>query len=238
MQKIKSYWWTGNNFGDKVSPIITGHFTGKEIVPAGREEKGKLLGLGSILSVLRENDVVWGSGTNRRNPIEKPPGAQILALRGPLTRGLMGDDAPEVYGDPGILLPLIYQPEIEKTHAIGIVPHYVDKKIVLEKYADRDVKIIDIQADWKKVIEDILSCEKIIASTLHGIICAEAYGITAQWAVWSDKILGGELKYQDYFLGSGRARQELLQDIPLIENLKDKQDVLINALKIWSDQIV
>lgn len=240
MQNIRSYWWPGKNFGDRVSPIITEYVTGKKIIAAGREETGKLLGLGSILAVLRENDIVWGSGSNRRKQIIKPPGAQILALRGPLTRSLIDHQTPKIYGDPGILLPLIYKPKIEKTHKLGIIPHYVDKEYVakniyFENRNDGESKFIDIQADWHVVIDEILSCEKVLSSTLHGIVCAEAYGITAQWAVWGDKIIGGDFKYQDYFLGSGREQQEKFVDIPPIENLGEKQEALINALKIWNN---
>lgn len=235
-KKIRAYFWPGNNFGDKLSPIILEHFMGKKIVPAGRNETGKILAVGSIMTALRENDVVWGAGTQRRTRMEAPRGAKFLAFRGPWTRSriLSRDKLTEVYGDPAILLPLIYYPVVDKTCKVGIIPHYVDKQFV---NMERGQKMIDIQADWKTVIREILSCDEIISSSLHGIVCAEAYGIPARWAVYSKKILGGSWKFQDYFLGTGRGIQEKMRPIPPIEGMEERQQILINALKKWINQI-
>ena len=230
---IKSYWWPARNFGDTLTPIILKHFTGQEIKPAQRTDTGKFLAVGSILHLIKENDIVWGSGLNRRMPIPIPAGVKFLAVRGPITRAYLKGNVPEVYGDPAILLPLIYNPKIEKKYEMGVIPHHVDKEFIKLKPGD---KFIDIQEDWKKVVDDILSCKKIMSSSLHGIIAAEAYGIPAIWAKYSDKIRGREMKYQDYFLGSGRTRQKYFTEIPPIKDLDKKQKVLINALMAWKNK--
>lgn len=234
MNPIKAYWWHAANFGDTLTPIILEHFTKRKVRLMRRNDTGKLLGIGSIMVALRENDVVWGTGTNRDRKMRAPKGTKFVAVRGPITRSkIIGAKVPEIYGDPALLLPLIYNPKVKKTHKIGYLPHYVDKIHVLSKYAMMDgyCKYIDIQADWQTVINEVLSCEKIIASSLHGIICAEAYGIPAQWAVYSDKIRGGDLKYQDYFLGTDRTEQKHFTDLPPIKNLPLIQGRLIGALE-------
>jgi pyruvyltransferase len=58
-------------------------------------------------------------------------------------------------------------------------------------------------ADWRDVVNEILSCEYIISSSLHGLIVSEAYSIPNLWIKVSDKIRGGEFKYQDYFQSIG-----------------------------------
>lgn len=239
---MKAYWWPAQNFGDTLSPIILEWVLKEKIEYAKRSDTGKILAVGSILVAIKNDDVVWGSGTNRPDLIIRTPkGAKFLAVRGPLTKSMIrGAEVPEVYGDPALLLPLIYRPEIEKKYETGIVPHYVDKHLVNLRPGQR---IIDIQADWKKVVEGILSCEKIISSSLHGLIAAEAYGIPAAWIKLGNKIRGCEFKFNDYFLGTGRKVQtpamttDAAKVVPGIENLAFIQENLIMSLRKWRNSI-
>lgn len=223
-----AYWHKTRNFGDTLTPIILKWITGETTLFAGRTEKGKLLAVGSIIYAMAENDVVWGTGAIGPDPIKVPAGVLILAVRGPLTRDVVGGKAPEVYGDPAILMPLIYNRPITKRYGTGIVPHYIDQKIVELKPGE---KFIDILGDWHDVIDQIKECERIETSSLHGIIIAEAYGIPVTWKVYSDKIVGGDFKFQDYFLGTGRQRQKPDSRIEPMKNLKERQNLLINTLK-------
>lgn len=52
---------------------------------------------------------------------------------------------------------------------------------------------------WHDIIDQINECEFIISSSLHGLIISDAYNIPNVWAVFSDKIVGGEFKYKDYY---------------------------------------
>jgi pyruvyltransferase len=231
---IKAFWYKSNNFGDQLTHDVLEFFLKEEIKLADRNETGKLMGIGSIMTALRNNDVVWGSGSIRPAKIKGFKNVRFLAVRGPLTRDCIEGYVPEVYGDPGLLLPLIYNPTVEKIYKIGLLPHYVDKMMVVDEKILNPEKdkflVIDIERPWKEVIDNILSCEKIITSSLHGIIAAEAYGIPVKWVKYSDKIIGGTFKFDDYFLGTGREFQRYGEVTPMI-NLKERQDVLINALK-------
>ena len=228
---MRAFWWQKNNFGDTLTPFVLEAFLGETPELALPGEAGKIVAIGSIVYYAVPGDVVWGAGTNRAGTIDGK-GIKYLAVRGPLTRSMIkGAVCPQVYGDPALLLPLMYSPQIEKKYHRGILPHYVDKG--LEPVLEDDELLIDIQAPWKEVIDAILSCDEIVSSSLHGIIAAEAYGIPATWAVWSDKIRGGELKFHDYFLGTGRAAHKPGEQLPPIVGLSTIQQRLLTRLMEW-----
>lgn len=235
-EPIKAFWWEGKNFGDMISPVIMEHFLGKKVEWVNRENTNKLLGLGSIIHCVRSGDVIWGTGLNRDVEIALPPGVKVLALRGQIThQHLVGKNVPKnvVYGDIGILLPLIYNPKIEKKYKVGYLPHYVDRGLIP---ALKEGEIfIDIAQDWKKTVDEILSCDLIIASALHGIIGAEAYGIPVIWKKYSENVRGGDFKFDDYFLGTGRTVQFKDIVLPPLRDLAEKQQVLIDALKEFDE---
>ncbi len=162
-----------------------------------------LLGVGSIIGFSNKNTVVWGSGAMHQKNIPNP-NADYRAVRGPLTRDLVlryGGDCPEVYGDPGLLLPHFYTPTAPKKYRIGIIPPYVDYVLIKGWYKDNpDVKIINlVNSNIEQVINDIAECENIISSSLHGIIAAQVYGVNAHWVSFSSKVLGDGTKFKDYF---------------------------------------
>ena len=218
---MKIFYFQNDNFGDILSPIITEYFLGITERAKGSEQ-GKILLVGSVISRMKENDVVIGSGLIKDTTMKVPKGARVLAVRGPLTRNRLSPKPPKVYGDPAILMPLIYYPDVKKTKDYGVIPHFIEK----EKYGN---EIIDIKGDWKEVINQVLACRMIYSSSLHGIVIAEAYGIPAVWLPPGKGIIGGRFKFKDYFLGTGR-RVEPNQVAPL-PNLKKLQNNIIKCLK-------
>jgi pyruvyltransferase len=210
--------------------MIVEHFTGEKVEFAPVDWKGKWISTGSVMHAVAEGDTVWGTGLISGTHKRIMPKANYAAVRGPLTRQVCGLEV-EVFGDPALLLPLIYRPQFEKKHAIGIIPHYTDKTIIKNNHRlQSEGHVIDIQAPWRTVIDEILSCERIISSSLHGVIAAEAYGIPASWAHWGNGIIGGEFKFQDYFMGTRRKAQEYGKRIRPIENIAEIQAELLNAL--------
>lgn len=194
------------NFGDTLSLPILSHFTSRPVELAERNERGKVLAVGSILTVMRPGDFVWGAGVQQDQRFTADD-ATFLAVRGPLTRGAIdGADVPAVYGDPGLLLPFVFDPDVEPVHDLGVLPHFVDA--YESRQRNRGHHHIDVKAPWRDVVRQIKSCRRIITTSLHGIVAAEAYGIPVMWhPSYTGKIRSTNLKFQDYFLGTGRAPQ-------------------------------
>lgn len=218
------FWYDSKNVGDALSPIIVSHFFQKDVSLAKRNETGKLLGIGSVMKALREGDTVWGTGIMREDDkFPMAPKCKFLAVRGKLTEKILGIDV-GVYGDPALLLPLMYNPEVEQKYDVGYVPHYVDKPI----FKGFKGKVIDIEQDWRGFVREIKQCKKIVSSSLHGLIIAEAYGLQAEWRVYSDKVLGKGFKFRDYLSATDRESF----DEPLDKSkLKSIQDSLIKAIQ-------
>ncbi len=225
---IRTFWYQHpeghGNFGDELTVPILKELFG--IDAEWNNEAGKLLGVGSIIAHTQKGDTIWGSGL-LADEHGKIPEATILALRGPLTARNLGVTA-QVYGDPAILMPLVYKKSnVKKTHKRGYVPHYTDYDSPL---IPQNAFKINPTDHWSKVIDDICSCEEIVSSSLHGIIIAEAYGIPAIYTEYGDKRIGGDFKFRDYLLGTGRTEDDLYKTpIPPIQYLDQRQKLLINV---------
>jgi len=186
------------NFGDILSPLILGHY-GYHVEHSGVKNANYLC-VGSIAKLASKRHTVLGSGimskTNKINPK-----ADWKWVRGPITRDIVvsqGGNHPEVLGDPALLLPRIISPKEKKEYKIGIIPHYVDYDYVKETYPQ--FKVINLlNNDLDGVVKQITDCEKIISSSLHGIIAAHAYKIPAAWVKFSDKLAGDGTKFFDYY---------------------------------------
>ncbi len=200
------------NFGDDLNVFLLEELTGKKVLKYGEFlhlRKCNILAIGSIVENYSNKDsIIWGSGAiEGEKKIVAPH--KVCAVRGPLTQKFLeetGVKVPHVYGDPALLLPLIYNPHnIEKKYKMGIIPHYVDYKLpYVEEFRKEhpEILFIDLQnyKKWHDIIDQILSCEKIISSSLHGLILSDAYGIPNIRVNFSDKIVGGNFKYDDYNL--------------------------------------
>lgn len=215
-KRIRLFWWNEiklqgkpkENYGDLVGKYLAEKISNKKVVWVNPKNFSVYnwfspiyVTIGSILSHATENCIVWGSGIiSKEYPIKK---ATFLAVRGPQTRKHLqgqGYEVPEIYGDPALLLPNYYDPKVEKKYRYGIVPHYNDMKLVKNWFlTHKDIHIIDMMTnDVEAKTQEFLACEKIISSSLHGIIIAHAYGIPAVWQKFSDNVFGDDIKYQDY----------------------------------------
>jgi pyruvyltransferase len=245
-KNIPLYWWEGyygfnnlyirlargqtayvRNFGDLLSPLIISLLSNKSVQHT--TAPGKLLALGSIFFALRNNDIVWGSGFLNAKHIQFAlacSGVKYLAVRGPDTRQLLiknNIDCPEIYGDPALLFPLFVRNDIKKKYRVGIVPHFSHYNYFrMAIKEDNQIQVIDVEKPILDVIQDILSCEIILSSSLHGLIFSEAYGIPSLMLTLDQPLHGDLFKFEDYFHSTNRSVSFIdFKEISSISSLSD-----------------
>jgi len=223
--RLKVFQANEYNVGDQLPTPIVKHFLKVKVKVVGKKSKGKLMVIGSECHRAKKGDVIWGQGI-RRTWVKTLEGVTVLAVRGKLVHKYIdGVVIPPVYGDPALLMPLIYNPRVKKVHELGVVPHFADAR---NDTYPKDGHVIHVSLPWREFIKELCSCKHIVSSSLHGIVLAEAYGIPATWAVW-----GGteqwRIKYLDYLTGTGRDIQEP-GELPPIKNLERIQRRLVKAL--------
>ncbi|WP_311269763.1 polysaccharide pyruvyl transferase family protein [Sphingobium sp. WCS2017Hpa-17] len=198
------------NWGDKLNPELINKLSGLPVANlsdvSGWEDRPVYRVIGSGLGKMAVNEMIWGMGflNGGSRPSRAP--ARIFAVRGPKSRERLlslGIPCPEVYGDPAVLYPLLYSPEIEKVNDFGIILHCRERNVIPYPQLPPSTIDIDINGDIQEVVRAILTCRTIISSSLHGIICAHAYGIPAYWLKASDLPLGDGFKFLDYFESIG-----------------------------------
>lgn len=243
--QVNFEWVNNGNLGDMLGPMIYQWMLNKKQLscesPAIASPHfitcGSLIGLGGF------DVVVWGSGahiiSNIKNlymyrGIRK---YDIRAVRGPLTRQILlecGYSCPAVYGDPAILMPLIYDysPPVKK-YDVSVVLHYYQKADGICGAADRCHFINIATNDYEFFIQEIKSSKKVISSSLHGIILAETYGIPAVFLNSGGYVDRALLKYYDWYYSTNRWNVKMAHSIeeaiamepmplPKLDNLQRK----------------
>jgi pyruvyltransferase len=208
--------WNPNdrNWGDALNEYLVERLTGRQVrssryyLKPDRCEKfsviGSVLGLGQP-----QGTVVWGAGFLKRADRLPGPPKRVVAVRGPLTAGKLQEEGVDidgvVFGDPAVLMPLLYRPVLRSRYRLGVVPHYADTgSRAIDRLRSRDdVLIIDVGSGIEDFVDQLISCDVIASSALHGLIAADAYGLPRVWLKLSDHVTGDTFKFEDYFLGAG-----------------------------------
>lgn len=215
--RVPVWWWTeATNFGDLLAPWLVRRISGREVVYSNKYERCYVV-IGSVLGQVRRHAVVWGAGSFGSELVGRFRGinvqrfsgkARYCAVRGPLTRNklhMAGIDCPPVYGDPALLVPDYYTPQVAKTHEIGLVLRWSES----EWFDSLDIpgvrKIFLKTGDVEGTIQALLSCRRVVSSSLHGLILADAYGIPNVWLA-SNTPKGLEFKYWDYLISVDKCR--------------------------------
>lgn len=198
------------NFGDYLSRVVVDAMTATRGVRLEQETRQShhMLAIGSVLHYAQPGTIVWGSGINGRPGQDKPGSTEIdvRAVRGPHTRAVLdglGIKVPEIYGDPALLLPRLmpgrFRPTMVKEALF--VPNLNDLAEHGEA-AFNDTELVLPYLSWNRCIEEILKAKLVVASSLHGLIVAEAYGVPARMVRMGEA--ESLFKYRDYYAGTGR----------------------------------
>ena len=137
--------------------------------------------------------------------------------------------APEVSGDSALLLPLLYYPQnITKVHDLCVVLHFIDDH--MRTSISDNVTLVSFHNTAEDFVDQILTCKNVMSSSLHGLILSHSYGIPARGIKVSDKVEGGDFKFEDYYRSLGiymkNYRVEGIDLQKLHENVKHCLDLI------------
>lgn len=243
MKPIKLYWWRGEgeqnpdrrNFGDYLSPLLVEMVARRPVVYAQVRE-ADLIGIGTILAKSRKarNIIgwprrlhVWGSGAGSSED-RLSSRHYYHAVRGDLTQVCVekycGAIVGLTKGDPGLLAAEFWsgRPRPVKKFRLGVIPHFVDQtspaiKNLLEMQGSHMINVFLPPAE---VIREILMCDHVVSSSLHGLIVSDAFQIPNRRIVLSEQVKF-DMKFDDYYSAFG-----LRQPAPLrVQGLTKKHDL-------------
>ncbi len=219
--QIKLYYFnTRKNFGDALNIDVL-KYLGVDYSCVDFNE-ANFVAIGSILHNIITDEKpaeyayneyidVWGSGFIKSNDREQEyfiKKVNIHALRGNLSKArceaILGYKLDGIaLGDPGLFTSrVVTVGDVEKKYDVGIIPHYVDKNSNLLsniKLQNKSYRIIDVQGDTAQICREICECRLILSSAMHGLIAADSYGVPSKWIRFSDDIIGGDYKFNDYY---------------------------------------
>lgn len=206
------------NFGDELSRLIIPTLSSGGFELCNSIQGADLVAIGSHLDLAYRSTTkkgnridVWGTGFIAGGPpLEFSKRFKFHAVRGDSSRrgaDLKAGSVP--LGDPGLLVNRIIEPHDEfvsstRSYELGIVPHYIDQEAVntdhLERIAERfDTLWINVWDDPVKVAEQIGACERIISTSLHGCVVADALEVPNVWCELTNKVAGAGHKFWDYY---------------------------------------
>jgi len=232
-----------------IAPMVAGR---KPSLPSDpRTNKCSLSVVGSILEWgIR---YVWGPGFISSTKKLAKETEKVFALRGPNSYKMAksspyaaSQSVSPVYGDPGLFMSWYYQPHNQtKSYSLCLIPHYSET---------RASPLVDILSQWEGVhqidmkmdpifhiMDDIVKCEFVLSSSLHGIIFADSYGIPNAHMNLTMRVTGGNYKFDDYFEAVNRTRATLklinrtsvkMEEVKAIMD-NNRRPAKINILPLW-----
>lgn len=217
-RSVASYWWDmKKNFGDLIGPWVLEELTARPVhnTIGQPSSANAIMTVGSLITGMqRPGMTIWGTGliaplsASAIKKLKTREPDKILAVRGKHTRqqliNELGWNVPEVYGDPALLMPYLFQPKLKSSPdrpGLGVVPHYSHKKLLTRDHIKRYGGFpIEVQCQAEKVITEIALSDVVISTSLHGLVLAQAYEVPWVWLRVIDKgLIGDEFKFEDFF---------------------------------------
>ncbi|MEM1284056.1 MAG: polysaccharide pyruvyl transferase family protein [Pseudomonadota bacterium] len=257
------------NFGDALSPLLLERVLERPVQWAHPRDC-QIAAIGSILeSTVRKSwqrplrfrfqpIEIWGSGTIRPGGQLSTRNVNINAVRGRMTlnRVLETNVPTEIaLGDPALLCPHFFPTSNKTTYEWALIPHLSDQHLPKVRALlgnTPNCRIIDLESDVTEVIYTASQAEFIASSSLHGIVLATALGKPFVHINLSDKVAGGNWKFDDFTsafhairmshqdtseIASLRQLSSEAQLIPLADVAR-LQDGLIKAANVLSSSLL
>lgn len=206
-------YYTGNNFGDALNPLIFHHFLPDFF---NQDPSEMFLGIGSILGFLKPDPVtrkaiVFSSGFAYDDPPELDGRYDVRCVRGPLTAKALGLDPDLGVADGALLtsfLP-VFQKDIPKKYKFCFVPHHTSEGMYDrwdELLEPLGIHYISPAQDPVKVINEIRASEVVLAEAMHASILADTFRVPwipvkmflhinhFKWSDWMASMKMGEYK--------------------------------------------
>lgn len=206
---IHATWCLSNNVGDTLTSYLIEKITGQlPIYVEPHLRTPKVMVTGSILNHAVDFTTVWGAGLADFQH-DAPPSACYTAVRGPHTARrcrIQAERSSPALGDPALLMPRFFDPRNPDgsrllDYSVGICPHYIHQAEAFEwARGIKDVKVLNVLQSPEDFVSDMLACEVIYSSSLHGLIFADAYGIPSQWIDGTAKLGGDGMKFLDHLI--------------------------------------
>jgi len=220
------------NFGDDLNKWLWPRLLSECLSP---NDNIYLVGIGTLLTSKRfrltlknaSKIVIFSSGSWGRDHPTLDSRCKIYGVRGPRTAQTLGISADSVVGDGAYLLRLLdFKPTSQKNET-AFIPHhrseqYVDWDSVCKKAG---LKFISTRQPVESFLEEVRSCDKVIAEAMHGAIAADIFRIpwictsfatnfnSDKWMDWSESM---EVNLQIHQLPIVYARK-----LPLLKSLEN-----------------
>ena len=160
---------------------------------------------------------VWGPGfiDKQSSSVYRHRGQRYYAVRGPKSWAQLRKATshatppplvPSIFGDAGSLAAWFYVPHDRTTrHELCFAPHYVDESIARRASASwGGAMVLSMRRPLFELFDELVRCRFVFASSLHGLIFADSYGVPNAHMLLSSHVQGGSHKFEDYFASVGR----------------------------------
>ena len=218
------YWLKGQstqNFGDYLSEYFQAHlFYGEGISAPNVRLIGSCIDDGLIddpspkeptqgaigRSEQQAKVIFWGSGLRRPDGLSRLnlSRVEILSVRGPLTRSALRLGGMVPIGEPGLLLPTLYEPQPASATrgASVIVPHFHDQRSDEELLTVTGCDVVlrpNIPSHLESIehfIDQVVAAKFVLTGSLHAAVAAAAYH--RPFAFWDSGNIDLPFKWQDF----------------------------------------
>lgn len=234
MSHYRAHWYTHRrvrNFGDQLTPVLFAKLAGIQLrlVPAAQAQ---LFGVGSIAHRIPRgfDGIVFGTGFMRAQQRANLATANVVAVRGALSAQQGGLGQPGGTGlllaDPGLLAPQLVEYLPRRRRRTAVVPHYADRELAKRERG----RYVDVQWPVERVVAEVAACDRVVTSSLHALILADALGIESRWQP-SPAVIGDGHKFRDYASSYGERIRHGQWRLADQEQVRSKAEQLLIAMR-------